>query len=88
MPSELSPENFPDIAMSNAGRIKFKELYDLSDAERNTLRNTEAYRLALMDIWEIAASARGIAKTREAFFKLFGQCVYGVMAEKVKIVDK
>jgi hypothetical protein len=85
---DLSPENLPDVAMSNAGRIKFKELYDLSENKRNTLRTTEAYRLALMDIWEIAASARGMANTRDAFFKLFGECVYGVMTEKVKIVDK
>ena len=46
-----------DIKMVSEGKKKFKDLYAKSVEERQKLRETEGYKLALLDIWEIAATS-------------------------------
>lgn len=76
-----------DLKMLQECKKRFENLYKLSVDERNALRNTDGYQIFLMDLWEMAAAASGNTTTRDEFFHLLGQAVYGVMTENVKIVD-
>jgi len=46
-----------DIKMISDAKVKFKDLYAKSLEERQKLRETDGYRLALLDIYEMAAAA-------------------------------
>ena len=64
------------------GKKQFPELYEMTDEEREELRKTDGYQLALKDFWEMAASSLGHTTDNNKFFHLFGQCVYGVVIGK------
>ena len=75
-----------DIRMVAEGKKRFKELYEMSDDARNSLRESDGYKLALMDFWEMAAAANGMTTSTDEFYKLFGQAAYEVTIEKRKII--
>jgi hypothetical protein len=74
-----------DIKMVAEGKVRFEELYKLTDEERNKLRESDGYRLALMDLWEMASAAFGMTSSYPDFYQLFGQAAYEVAIEKRKI---
>jgi hypothetical protein len=75
-----------DIKMLSEGKVRFEELYKLTDDERNKLRESDGYRLALMDMWEMAATSFGMTSSYPDFYQLFGQAAYEVVIEKRKII--
>jgi len=74
-----------DIAMIAEGKKQFPELYEMTEEERDELRKTDGYQLALKDFWEMAASALGHTANNKDFFILYGKCVYGVVNGKRKM---
>ncbi len=84
---EINTAGAIDLKMLAAGKERFESLYVLSVDERNKLRQSDTYRLALMDLWECAASASGMSTTKDEFFRLLGQATYGIITEKIKIKE-
>jgi len=73
-----------DLQMIAECKKRFSELYEKSRDERNQLRDKDAYRLCLMDLFEMGAQARGMADNDREFFYLLGQAAFGLMNERVK----
>ena len=71
-----------DVKMFSEGKKRFSELYTMSAEKRQKLRKEDAYRLARMDLWEMAATASGIATNTNEFYILLGKVVYGFLNEK------
>ena len=67
--------------MISEGKKRFKDLYVKSMEERQKLRETDGYRLALLDLWEMAATSvivpQGIC--------LLGKAVIKLVAGEIKI---
>lgn len=63
-----------DIKMISDGKKRFKDLYTKSVEERQKLRETEGYRLALLDLWEMAAASVVVKH---------GECLLGKAALKL-----
>jgi len=74
-----------DLSLFSDGKRRFEKLYAKTPEERHALRSHEAYRQALLDIWEMAVTARGIANTDDAFLQLFGKAVFFLAADRTKM---
>ena len=70
-----------DIKMVSEGKKRFKDLYAKSVEERQRLRETEGYRLALLDLWEIAATSVVVPQGE----CLLGKAVIKIAAGEIKI---
>lgn len=70
-----------DVKMISEGKKRFKDLYVKSQEERQKLRETDGYRLALLDLWEIAATSV-IVPQGEC---LLGKAVIKIAAGEIKI---
>lgn len=46
-----------DVKLIAEGKERFKDLYSKSKEERQKLRETDGYRQALLDLWEIVATS-------------------------------
>ena len=67
-----------DIKMISDAKEKYKDLYAKSVEERNQLRNSEGYRLALLDLYEMAAAA---------VVHPAGECLLGKIVIKLAVGD-
>lgn len=76
-----------DIKMAAACKERFAELYALSQEDRKGLRNQDAYRQALLDIYEMAVQASGMAENDHEFYILLGKVTYNLINEKVQITE-
>lgn len=74
-----------DIQMIVECKKRFVDLYEKSNDDRNKLRGEDAYQLCLMDLFEMGATAKGMADTNQEFFYLLGQAAFGLMSGKVQI---
>lgn len=70
-----------DIKMISEGKKRFKDLYAKSQEERQKLRKTDGYRLALLDLWEIAATSVVVPQGE----CLLGKVVIKIVAGEIKI---
>lgn len=70
-----------DIKMISDGKKKFKDLYAKSVEERQKLRETDGYRLALLDLWEMAAASVVVPQGE----CLLGKTVLKLAAGEIKI---
>lgn len=70
-----------DIKMISDGKKRFKDLYAKPVEERQKLRDTEGYRLALLDLWEMA-SASAVVPRGEC---LLGKTVLKLAAGEIKV---
>lgn len=74
-----------DIKMFSACKERFEEHYAMTQEARQELRKHDAYRQALLDLYEMGCQASGMAENSQEFFYLLGQAAYGLMNEKVRI---
>lgn len=76
-----------DLKMYAACKERFAEHYAMTQETRQELRKHDAYRQALLDLYEMSCQASGMAETSQEFFYLLGQAAYGLINEKVKITS-
>ena len=70
-----------DIKMISEGKKRFKDLYAKSMEERQKLRETDGYKLALLDLWEMAAASVVVPQGEY----LLGKVVIKLAAGEIKI---
>ena len=76
-----------DLAMYALGKKKFASLYAKTQEERRKLREHDAYRQALLDLFECACQASGMTESEEESFYLLGKVTFELIMEHRKITE-
>lgn len=77
-----------DIKIINEGKERFKDLYEKSLEDRQKLRETDGYRLCLLDLNELIAASVVYSHGIKAFFDIVSKIIHGEIEIKKNIDDK
>ena len=77
-----------DIKIINEGKERFKDLYTKSLEDRQKLRQTEGYRLCLLDLNELIAASVVYSHGIKAFFEVVLKMIKGEIEIKKNVDDK
>ena len=77
-----------DIKIINEGKERFKDLYKKSLEDRQKLRESDGYRLCLLDLNELAAASVVYSRGIKAFFDIVLKMIRGDIKIMKNVDDK